>query len=107
MKTKVIEIKLMPEYQCWPLWSSDIDGNNVDPNTLAISDDLKRELDSWSDEYDATLNMEYPPDSDFPSLEAFEQFQTKGNDLQKRLQLELGLGYRIIYYFDRSHFYDD
>lgn len=98
----IIEIKLMPEYRCWPLWSSDIDEYNIDPNSLSISDELKQELDSWSEEYDAILNIDYPPDSDFPSPEAFELFKAKGKELRNQLQFELGFGYQVSYYFDRE-----
>ena len=47
----MIEIKLRPEYQCSPLWYTDIsffnDGMNIDFSSLSISDELKKKIDDW------------------------------------------------------------
>lgn len=99
----MIEIKLMPDYQCWPLWSTNAIFNgayNINPSILPISELLKKELDDWREEFDSILNMNDPASSDFPSDAAFELFKKKGRDIKNLLQSELGLKYKIIYYYD-------
>lgn len=90
------EIKLMADYQCFPLWeaSPGIVGN-IDPASLPISLGLKNLLHEWSGEYDATLNLEDPALSGFCSDAAHAEFQRKGQFLAAALQAELGEGYRI------------
>ncbi len=106
----MIEIKLRPEYQCSPLWYTDIsffnDGMNIDFSSLSISDVLKKKIDDWRKEYDSTLNMDYPPDSSFPSKEAFDLFKKKGRELRDNLQLELGSNYQVDYDFDKYEYED-
>jgi hypothetical protein len=82
----------MPEYGCWPIWTSDPTEDfdyNIDPHTLGLSEALAAALDAWALEFDATLNQDYPPDSDFPSPEARAAFLARGENLFAQLQQEL------------------
>jgi hypothetical protein len=91
--------KLMPEYECAPVWEDVPDGTrNVDPAQLPISPELARELNGWADEFEATFNAEYPPDSGFPSPEAEADFDRRGRDLCRRLAAELGDTGRVSYF---------
>lgn len=86
----------MPDYQCFPLW--EIGENiydNIDPNDLPISQELKRDLYAWADTYESFLNLEDPLNSRFVSEEEEKQFETDGENLQKRLQEELGENFKI------------
>jgi hypothetical protein len=84
-------IKLMADYQCYPLWNMSVgDFGDVNPDDLPISQDLKNELAAWALAFDETLNMDYPPDSGFVSKEAEEKFKREGYSLAERLSIELG-----------------
>lgn len=84
-------IKLMPDYQCFPLWeASPGQVGNIDPKSLPISGDLKMQLAIWAETYDATLNMDDPACSGFQSDEAEAAFKKNGSELGRRLQDELG-----------------
>lgn len=91
----------MADYQCYPLWYTDIffcdDGPNINPNKLNISEQLKIDLKDWASLYDGTLNMEDPASSGFISIEKENEFKKKGTILSNRLQQELGQGYKVIY----------
>jgi len=105
----MIEIKLRPEYQCWPLWSTDIFFNgayNIDPDSLPISEKLKKKINDWREIYDATLNIDYPPDSRFADKKAFDFFKEIGREIRNNLQSELGSNYQIDYDFDKYEYED-
>ena len=85
------KIKVMADYQCYPLWDM-APGmyGDVDPNSLPISAELKRQFIDWAQAFDATLNMDDPASSGFKSEEAAAAFKACGLQLARRLQLELG-----------------
>lgn len=92
------KIKLMADYECYPLWfDSDDEVGNIDPNTLPISDSLKNELNKWSDDYDKTLNLDDPLHSGFKTINDEITFKEKGKILQKKLQAELNNNYEVTY----------
>lgn len=71
--------------------------NYYDVEELNISNDLKLAIKLWDDEYQATFDEEYPPDSNFATLDLAEAHKKRGADLAKRLQDELGEGYFVEY----------
>ena len=80
-------LKLMPDYDYFPLWISDNNGlYNVNPDALDIPNELKTSLHSWSDSYDKTLNIEEPLFSGFSSQESEENFDLKGKRLWHELK---------------------
>ena len=90
-------IKLMPDYQCFPLWEASLgDVGNINPDNLPISLGLKTELATWTKIYDATLNVDDPACSGFQSEEAKAEFKRVGNDLAERLRGELGPEFAVI-----------
>lgn len=92
-------MKLMADYQCFPLWEALDDGtHNVNPDDLPLTADLKSALRNWSASYDRTLNQEYPPDSGFASPAEEEAFEAEGRRLWKELQAQLDPEYKVAYY---------
>ena len=90
-------IKLMPDYQCFPLWESSPGYvGNINPENLPISLDLKAELATWTKIYDATLNVDDPACSGFQSEAAEAEFKRNGRDLAERLKYELGPSFAVI-----------
>jgi hypothetical protein len=89
-------IKLMADYQCHPLWNMSPDKyGDVNPDDLPISQGLKEHLHAWAHAFDATLNMDYPPDSGFKSDEEEANFKHEGYQLAEQLRRELGPEFTI------------
>lgn len=92
-------LKLMPDYNCFPLWCMDPDEyDNIDPNELPLSNRLKQDLTAWAGRYDAILNWDDPVNSDFKSEEEEQQFKEDGKELHQRLQEELKGKVKVTYY---------
>jgi hypothetical protein len=90
-------IKLVADYQCFPLWKANGEVGNINPDDLPLTDDLKTMLRNWSASYDRTLNQDYPPDSAFSSPAEEETFEDEGKRLWQELQEQLGTNYKVIY----------
>lgn len=96
-------IKLMADYLSYPLWDASPGGyGDIDPKTLPISQVLQQQLIDWALTYDQTLDMDYPPDSGFESVEAVMAFNRTGAALASQLRQELGTEYTIIEKFIRD-----
>ena len=90
----------MPEYECFPLWGYINDElNNIDPDDLQISQDLKIDLDQWASKYESTYVKANPLDSSFLNDTDEKNFWEEGYALKNRLQCELGSNYEILYKF--------
>jgi hypothetical protein len=90
-------IKLMADYDCWPLWeaSPGVVGN-IDPETLPISRGLKDRLARWAAEFDASLNRDDPANSPVYPPEELAAFSAEGRRLGEDLQAELGPDFHVI-----------
>lgn len=91
------KIKLMADYECFPLWDASPEGGgrNINPDELPISSSLKDRLNLWALKYDNTLNRDYPPDSGFKSDEEENQFNIEGRSIFEKLKEELGGSYTV------------
>jgi hypothetical protein len=103
------QIKLMADYNCWPLWWwGDHDPDNIDPSTLPLSPETIMRLRRWAAAFSATLNRADPASSDFPSDAAFEAFEAEGEELWHLLREELAPDYTVCYYsLGRAKLLDD
>ena len=89
-------IKLMADYQSFPLWeASPGHVGNIDPASLPISDELKNRLMQWASDFDATLNLDDPAYSGFQSEGTRTEFKRIGNKLGERLAKELGSDFSV------------
>jgi hypothetical protein len=90
-------LKLMPEYKCYPIWISENGGvfDNIAPNQLNISSNLKSKIEEWDNVFEKTFNCENPVESGFKKsdLTCFEEI---GVEIWKQLILELS-EFQIIY----------
>lgn len=100
MKAIAMTMKLIVgrEYLADPIFCPDSQYmGHVDVNDLPISHDLKEKIQEWNDEYQATFDTDYPPDSAFKSPQLETAHIEKGSELVKRLQMELGDRYIVEY----------
>lgn len=102
------KIRLSLEYMCSSVWLVFPDGglDDIGPDKLPISDNLKHDITKWNRIYQATLDQNYPPDSGFSSEPAnkllWEAFHEEGQILFARLKQELDGAYEVT-----SHKYGD
>ena len=54
-------------------------------------------LKRWANKYDETLNIDEPLNSGFENIEKENIFKDEGEKLFKKLKLELGDQYTVIY----------
>ncbi|MGF1647187.1 MAG: hypothetical protein ACFCVF_09760 [Kineosporiaceae bacterium] len=89
----------MTEFGAGPLWvsyPSDPFVNPAEAGEVPLSSDLAADLDAWYEEYQATYDPSYPPDSAFPSEEAEQAWVARGEELSRRVAAELP-GARVHY----------
>jgi hypothetical protein len=92
------ELKLMPDYDCYPLWVRDDAGlENIDPNSLNIPASLKQSLEIWKKEYDSTYVRNNPIESGFKSMSDEKKYYEEGKKLYYELLKELGHAYKVYY----------
>lgn len=95
-------IKLMADYDCWPLWGMETeDIGNIDPGDLPLTEETVAGLTRWSQEFDARLDRADPARSRPLSPGEEERFEREGQALWRQLQRELGSGFEV-YYFSSS-----
>lgn len=89
------QIKLMLDYQCWPLWFAG-DGEeigNIDPRTLPLNIETIKDLEVWSEVFDSQLNLQYPKNifsGKELSNEEWDNLEKEGIRLWKKLIEEFG-----------------
>ena len=92
-------IKIMPDYNCFPIWRMGPNIiENVNPNELPISANLKKRLFNWGEKYDNTLNNFDPVISGFKSAVEEKIFIEEGKIIWKIMLAELGEKYEIEYF---------
>ena len=90
------KIKLMADYDCYPLWGIDEIGE-IDPSELPLSEETIKRLTKWKGIYDDILNWDDPAASDFTSEAERLAFEREGISLWQQLQKELGYEYTVYY----------
>ncbi len=90
------KIKLMADYDCWPIWGVSEVGN-IDPNTLPLSVVTQKALAKWARTYDGTLNRADPIQSGFETSEEAIAFNMEGWRLWECLQRELP-NFKVVYF---------
>ena len=94
----VKKIRLMTDYQCWPLWEFK-GGRNINPADLPLSAELIERLLHWAKAFDATMNLDDPLNESCSfSAQELVEFEQEGISLWQRLQEELTPDYKVLYY---------
>lgn len=95
------KIKLMADYQCFPLWWQETDKvGDINPATLPLSQETIYRLEKWAETYDRTLNLEDPRLSGFASEKETQMFDLEGISLWHQLRKELAPDYEVSYFSD-------
>lgn len=89
-------IKLMADYDSWPLWNV-TEIVNLDPETLPLSAATHLALANWERCFNSTLNRADPLKSGFETPEAAESFNAEGRPLWGLLRQELP-GNEVVYF---------
>ena len=100
------EIKIMPDWGCYPLWMNDPEDDcfrNIPADDLGLSDGLKRRLEKWYCIYEQTLNWDVPQDSGFKSVAEEDFFEKEGLEIWRMLIDEAGPGYLVSYYSQKEN----
>jgi len=79
-------LRLMADYECYPLWGSEGGLRNLNPLDLPITGDLATALTEWADEYTATMERTNPRISGFLDVAAAEAWLSAGAELANRLR---------------------
>ena len=90
------KIKLMADFDCYPLWDLD-DAGDIDPASLPLISETIARLEKWQKCYDGIMNWDEPASSDFASEEERVAFEREGISLWQQLQKELGYEYEVVY----------
>lgn len=104
----MINIRLMCDYQCWPLWWDEGQQPGViNPASLPLAQETVERSLAWAAMYDGLLNWDDPASSAWGEGEQ-EAFEQEGLALWRRLRHELGPEYHVLYFSDLYHrLFDD
>ena len=81
-----MKLKLMPEYECSPVWSvTDGPLKNVPVEELAVDEQLREQLHEWDRRFQDTFDANYPPDSGFRDPQERAKFLADGESLAEQL----------------------
>jgi hypothetical protein len=91
-----MQIKVMADYECSPLWWDQPDRvGNIRPEDIGLSQTLAADLWAWAAIFDAALNDEDPRFSDFKSQAEAIEFGERGRLLTARVAAELGSAAKV------------
>jgi hypothetical protein len=91
------KIKLMAEYQYYPLWDLE-EPDNLNPAELPLKKETVERLLQWAKTYDRVLNWDDPASSSFANEEDAKAFEAEGRSLWQQLQKELTPNYEVFYF---------
>ena len=99
-------IKYWFEYGGPCLWSANESAHNkfgypIENSELPISKDLADELYSLEDEYQSSLDWNYPPDPSPWTPEHRKDFKIRANDAYLKLTLQLGSDFNVVNEIDK------
>jgi hypothetical protein len=89
-------IKLMADFDCYPLWDMD-DGGDIDPTDLPLSEATIERLLNWQNIYDGIIDWDDPASAGFASKQEEIAFEREGISLWQKVQKELGDDYQVFY----------
>lgn len=95
------KLRVLPDYDCFPLWLPSTERYHVDPGELGLSQPLTDALLAWADEYDATLDRDDPARSGFETPTHLDAFVARGRELAEQVARETA-GRFVVTYFNAA-----
>jgi hypothetical protein len=89
-------IKVMADYDSWPLWHYKDEVGNIDPASLSLSAKLIADLAAWSANYDTWLTVDEVTDA------MINHHEKIGRELYERLRRELKDKYKVVYFSEKT-----
>lgn len=90
------KIRFVFDYNCYPIWEELDDGlDNIEPNELPISQELKQSIYALDSKYQDTYISSDPARSDFKTKEEERFFIEERLALFERLKAELPNNFKI------------
>lgn len=90
-------IRLMADYQCWPLWHCrSVQVGNIDPREVGVSMALAKDLSRWVETFESHMDLSDPASTKW-TPEEIAQFDSEGRELSRRLVAEIGDRFDILY----------
>ena len=96
----VKRIKLMPDYNCYPIWDMD-EVDNINPQDLPLKTETIHRLNAWADLFECGLDWHDPGGKSLWSEEDTNLYQQEGLSLWHQLHQELTPEYKVYYFSDR------
>jgi hypothetical protein len=99
MNGRVSKIRVMAEYECFPVWI--IRGTetlNPPPEDLGVGQDLAADLRRWAADFDSTFNPDDPLSSGFQEANDEEEFNERGRGLAHRVAAAVGSEFQVAYF---------
>jgi hypothetical protein len=94
------QIKLMWDYDCWPLWHHGDQIGNVDPLSLPISAGLRARLAAWVSFGESRLDITNPGEHLWSETD-LGRFEAEGLAIWSLLQQELP-SHRVYYFSEKQ-----
>jgi hypothetical protein len=91
----VLTLKVMTDYQCWPLWISPT-LENPNPRDV-VSAPLADRLLAWAAKLDATYDAEVGQDSGFKTEAEEAAHDAEGRELARLVAAEVGDRYKVTF----------
>jgi hypothetical protein len=79
-----VNLRLRPEFACWPLWDSDT-GDNVSHYHIDIPLDLAERIENWDDRFQLIYKEDDPVSSSFASPEEEQAYTEEGRAIAREL----------------------
>jgi hypothetical protein len=83
-RSVLVNLRLRPDWQCFPLWDGDT-GENVSPDKLDLPQELLGRIEMWDDNWQDTYNGDDPPSSGFKSEGDIERYRQEGKAIAAEL----------------------
>lgn len=94
--SRLISVRVAPEWECFPFWVRTTDEVIVDNCSaerlvaeFGAPADLAKAIDEWDDEYQAVYNRSDPESSGFPDEATTSAWHERGERLAERLAAAL------------------
>ena len=107
MRGRRVHLKMMWDYDAFPLWSTGRAlGEQINVDLLPLSTELRDELQAWSDEWTGLVCGEHGPDAPGwkgPTTEQHRRWDEHGRQVLARTRAELGPKYVVGYFNENTH----